>query len=81
VGFGGEAFDGGIVAIGGDERGESFDEMPGGTVERRFVAWSERLCAGRGPLFAAGNKLSSSTTPFAPRVDSDFAIESLRHGA
>ena len=38
AGFVGKAVDGGIVSVGRDERGERFDEVPGGTIEPRLVA-------------------------------------------
>src|SRR5215469_15804697 len=59
-------FDGGIVAVGRDERGQCFNEMPGGTVEPRFVAGVHVLTGPR-PQRSPLEVSSHSMTPFAPR--------------
>src|SRR6266851_2698861 len=76
-GFGGEAFDGGIVAVGRDERGEGFDEMPRGAVEAGFVAGVHVLARAAAPLFAAGNEFELDDT-FGAEELGNFAIETLR---
>src|SRR6266851_3657375 len=77
AGFGGEAFEGGIVAVGRDERGEGFDEMPRGAVEAGFVAGVHVLARAAAPLFAAGNEFELDDT-FGAEELGNFAIETLR---
>src|SRR6266404_657406 len=77
AGLGGEAFDGRVVAVGGNERGESFDEMPRGAVEARLVAGVHVFARAAAPLFAAGDELELDNTFGAEKLR-DFAVEALR---
>src|SRR6266849_10305110 len=75
--FGGEAFDGRVVAVGRNEGGESFDEMPRGTVEARLVAGVHVFARAAAPLFAAGDEFEFDDT-FGAEELRDFAVEALR---
>src|SRR6516162_600800 len=65
-------FDGGIVAVGRDERGQCPNEMPGGTVESRFVAGVHVLARAAAPAFAARSQFA---------FDDAFRAEEHRHAA
>src|SRR5260370_32513404 len=73
AGFRGETFDGGIVAVGGNERGEGFDKMPYGAVEARLVAGGHVFASAADPLPSAGDALEFHDT-FGPHSDGDITI-------
>ncbi len=75
--FCGVTFDGGIVAVGRDERGQRFNEMPGGTVESRFVAGVHVLARAAAPAFAARGQFAFDDA-FRAEEHRHLAIEALR---
>src|ERR1700746_1224720 len=76
AGFGGVVLDGGIVAVGRDERGQRFNEMPGGTVEAGFVAGVHVFAWTAAPAFAAGSQFAFDDA-FCAQEHGNVSVESL----
>src|ERR1051326_1590913 len=76
----GVSIDGGRVAVGGDERVERLDEMPGGAIDAGFVARVKIGFGTTAPALAARYEFEFDDA-FRAEIDGDGSIEGLHaHG-